>query len=127
MDSLQVHLDGGPAAAGAARAALRDAGVVDGLPEDVRSDVELLVSEVVTNSVRHAGTDDVVLGVQRDDGRVRVRCCDGGPGFTGARRAPSHRGDGGFGLMLVDRLAKRWGIDRREPGPGCCVWFEVAA
>jgi anti-sigma regulatory factor (Ser/Thr protein kinase) len=127
MDSLQVHLDGGPTAAGAARTALREAGVVEGLPEAVRSDVELLVSEVVTNSVRHARTHDVVLGVERDDDRVMVRCYDDGPGFSGARRAPSHFGEGGFGLMLVDRLADRWGIDRRVPGPGCCVWFEVAA
>ena len=127
MDSLQVHLDPGPAAAGEARAALREAGVADGLPEDVRSDLELLVTEVVTNSIRHAGADDLVLGVEREDDRVRVRCYDDGPGFSGARRAPSRRGDGGFGLMLVDRLANRWGIARREPGPGCCVWFEVAA
>jgi anti-sigma regulatory factor (Ser/Thr protein kinase) len=127
MDSLQVHLEGSPAAAGTARAVLRETGVVEGLPEEVRSDLELLVSEVVTNGVRHAAAEEVVLDVEREADRVRVRCYDDGPGFAGGRRAPSRRGDGGFGLMLVDRIAARWGVDRREPGPGTCVWFEVAA
>jgi signal transduction histidine kinase len=127
MDSLQVHLDGSLAAAGEARAALRETGVAEGLPEEVRSDLELLVSEVVTNGVRHAAAEDLVLDVEREADRVRVRCYDDGPGFGGAPRTPSRRGGGGFGLLLVDRIAARWGVDRRVPGPGICVWFEVAA
>jgi len=55
-----------------------------------------------------------------------VRCWDDGPGFEGGVRRPSVIGEGGFGLMLVDRLADRWGVDRLAP-EGCCVWFELAA
>lgn len=127
MDSVQVHLESGLGAASAARAVLRDAGLVDDLPDTVRGDLELLVSELVTNGVRHAEADALRLAVERDEHRVRVRCCDGGPGFSGRPRKPCASGEGGFGLVLVDRLADRWGVDRATPGPGCCVWFELAA
>jgi anti-sigma regulatory factor (Ser/Thr protein kinase) len=127
MDSLQVHLDGGPRAALDARTALREAELVEDLPEVVRGDLELLVSEVVTSGVRHTQSDALTLGVERTPGRVRVRCWDGGSGFSGLLRTPSRTGGGGYGLLLVDRLAERWGIERNGPGAGCCVWFEVAA
>jgi anti-sigma regulatory factor (Ser/Thr protein kinase) len=127
MNPLRVRLPGGPRAASAARAALRDAEVADGLPERVRGDLELLVSELVTNSVRHAGAADVMLGVDRDEERVAVCCCDGGPGFAGRPGEPSLEGGGGFGLVLVDRLAARWGVERGAEARRCCVWFELAA
>jgi len=126
MDSLKVHLDGGPGSAAAARIALREAEFVDGLADGVRIDLELLVSELVSNGVRHAHAEDLTLGVERVADCLRVRCWDDGPGFEGPPRPPSVIGQGGFGLMLVDRLADRWGVDRLAPG-GCCVWFELAA
>ena len=82
----------------------------------------LLVSELVTNSVRHAGIappQQVGLHV-RAHRTLRVEVSDDGGGL---RQTPAGaRGDGGFGLVLLAELADRWGVD---PGPPTCFWFEV--
>jgi anti-sigma regulatory factor (Ser/Thr protein kinase) len=102
------------------------------LSEHLSADVErkvgatlrLLVSELVTNSVRHAPSrrdGDVRLDVhvRRDTVRVQVR--DTGGGFE--RTTPKPRGaDGGYGLFLVEKMAARWGI---EGNGETCVWFEL--
>jgi serine/threonine-protein kinase RsbW len=92
---------------------------------EVRADACLLVSELVTNSVRHSGMPPgapVHVGAAMVDGRVRVRVADDGETGTVRRRRPD-RG-GGFGLDLLDRLATRWGV---EGAPGTGVWFELAS
>ena len=93
------------------------------LPERERGVLRLLVSELVTNSVRHvAGSaQKVVLGVQIGTRAIRVEVLDGGRGFTPGKLEP--RGsDGGFGLFLVERMASRWGVDTQA---GTRVWFEL--
>ena len=96
------------------------------LPEDRLIDVELLVSELATNSVRHAGCDeDGEFSMQADvtDDRVCVRLCDHGAGFDGSAPEPTPVDvPGGFGLVLLERLSDRWGTHRNG---GFCVWFEV--
>jgi anti-sigma regulatory factor (Ser/Thr protein kinase) len=94
--------------------------------DSVRRTVELIVSELVTNSVVH--TD----GEPADVLRVRLRCkesgvegevCDRGGGFEWEAHAPDLGEPGGLGLMLVDQLAADWGVRSN----GCtCVWFECA-
>jgi anti-sigma regulatory factor (Ser/Thr protein kinase) len=117
------HVQGGALAPRAARAAVR--GLAADVDPDVLGDLELLVSELATNSVRHAraGEDvELLLRVEVADARVRVRWCDGGPGFANPPLRPHADGIGGYGLVLVDRLAARWGIER---GERFCVWFEL--
>jgi signal transduction histidine kinase len=83
----------------------------------------VLVTELVTNAVRHAegGPDDkVVLHLAAAAGLVRVEVCDGGAGFDPAEREPDPTG--GFGLVMLRRLADRWGVDATG---GTCVWFEL--
>jgi anti-sigma regulatory factor (Ser/Thr protein kinase) len=55
--------------------------------------------------------------------RVTVCLCDHGAGFEAGEPAPNADGDGGYGLVLLDRLSDRWGTMRNG---AFCVWFEVA-
>ena len=92
-------------------------------PEFGDSEVErlkLLVSEVVTNAVRHGhGTEPVELHATWN-GEVRVEVSDRGHGFTPTPRIGTLDEPGGFGLFLVGRLADRWGVDTNT---GTTVWF----
>lgn len=80
-------------------------------------DVLLLVSELVSNSVRHSDTGDIGVRVETEDGRIRVEVSDDGPGFAPG----SPRGDG-LGLVIVDKLADVWGLSR---GERFTVWAEL--
>jgi anti-sigma regulatory factor (Ser/Thr protein kinase) len=96
------------------------------LPASVREDVLLLVTELVTNAVRHADVGpehSLRVKLRLSPRRVRVDTFDPGTGFT--RAFASSRGDesGGWGLFLVDQIADRWGV--RRMASGTCVWFEI--
>jgi len=98
----------------------------DALPGRRLADVELLVSELATNSVRHAGcdeSDELAMEADVRPDRVRVRLSDPGQGFEArAPEAPAAGATGGYGLVLLERLSDRWGIQRDG---GFTVWFEV--
>jgi anti-sigma regulatory factor (Ser/Thr protein kinase) len=87
---------------------------------------ELLVSELVTNVVRHTpGAHSIAasdMRVRMYPDRVRVEVRDDGPGFAPAARADGDDPGSGWGLFLVDELADEWGIDS---GVQNCVWFEL--
>ena len=116
----------GPEAAVAARRATVGAGFE--LPTAVSDDVLLLITELVTNAVRHAGAGpgaNVAVALRRHEGDLRVEVTDAGPRFATMPERPGHEGVGGWGLFLVDRIADRWGVEPAEPGTR--VWFEVRA
>src|SRR3989442_12817054 len=107
-------------AAGAARHWLDQ--MVSDVDGSLLDDLKLLVSELVTNSVRHARIDPrdqiwLTVGVTSD--RVRVQVCDGGMGFMPRPVIPSLHSASGWGLFFVGRLAHRWGISRDD---WTCVW-----
>ena len=88
-------------------------------------DLRLLVSEVVTNAIRHAGlrAEDVIRVHLRVAGtHLRVEVWDPGSGFEPDRPKPDLTDPGGWGLYLVDQLAARWGV---ESGEQTLVWFEL--
>jgi anti-sigma regulatory factor (Ser/Thr protein kinase) len=119
-----MRFNGGKRAPQAAREWLTGL-LQDELSADTLADLQLLVSEVVTNSVRHGKVDtrgyvEVALTTRR--GAVRIEVRDPGVHGRAAPRSPDFEKGGGFGLMLVERLATRWGIDSN---PGLCVWFEL--
>jgi anti-sigma regulatory factor (Ser/Thr protein kinase) len=96
------------------------------LPANVREDVLLLLTELVTNAVRHANAGpDTTLRVEfRQRSRaVRVAVYDEGSGFAPQASAFSGGDKGGWGLRLVDRIADRWAIT--PTATGTCVWFEL--
>jgi len=84
---------------------------------------ELLVSELVTNAVDHAGTP-VEIECRSTEAGLRVSVSDGSSRLPAARR-PDPWAERGRGLMLVDTLASRWGAEA-SPGSGKAVWFELA-
>jgi serine/threonine-protein kinase RsbW len=97
-----------------------------GLPPRRRHDIELLVSELVTNAVRHAGLhagDVIRLRAGVDGGTMRVEVHDPGRGFAPREPRPDPSRASGWGLFLVRELADRWGVEREEPGTS--VWFEI--
>ena len=89
-------------------------------------DVELLVTELATNGVKHAsaecGCDRITLDARVDNSRLRVAVRDCGKGFE-ARPEAEREQPGGWGLVLVEDLADRWGVERE---PTTTVWFELA-
>jgi GAF domain-containing protein/anti-sigma regulatory factor (Ser/Thr protein kinase) len=88
------------------------------LSEEQLEVTRLLVSELVTNAVRHGDGDQLVLAVGVNHARARFEVHDDG-GQRPARREPAGA-DGGYGLNLVASLASRWGA---APSDG--VWFEL--
>jgi anti-sigma regulatory factor (Ser/Thr protein kinase) len=89
-------------------------------------DAVLLVSEIVSNCVRHASldaSDAIQVRIRGSNSMLHVDVIDPGPGFDPAR-IPSPRPHGGWGLRLLDRLATRWGVERNHVTR---VWFELAS
>jgi anti-sigma regulatory factor (Ser/Thr protein kinase) len=113
----------GPEAARAARALVSK--WLDGQAQaELHDDACLLVSELVTNSVRHADLPagaPLRISTFAVNGLVRVEVEDGGQGAVRIRAADA--GDGGFGLRLLELLAARWGVEQED---GTRVWFELA-
>jgi signal transduction histidine kinase len=94
-------------------------------PERVRDAVEMLVSELTTNCVRHTDSRFTVR-VDVTTERVRVEVTDGGSGWP-RMKFPAATAPNGRGLRIVDVLSERWGVDHLGGGVGKTVWFEVRA
>ncbi len=122
---IRFAIAGGPQAPERARAWLESR--VTWLADDALKQLLLLASELVNNAVRHGGAGkDELIGVavwSTRDG-VGVEISDAGPGFTPSDRHDPLDEPGGWGLVLVERMAERWGVvrDRRTR-----VWFELTA
>jgi anti-sigma regulatory factor (Ser/Thr protein kinase) len=85
-------------------------------------DVKLLVSELITNSVKYGGEGDVVLQLEsQHPGHIRVVVVDLGSGFIPVARDRPPTEAGGWGLHLVETLADRWGVHEGSTH----VWFEI--
>jgi len=93
----------------------------DGLGKDTVSTAQLLASELFSNALDH-GEGDIVLWVTRLPGELRVDVADGSP--TPPRvRTVSLQDVRGRGLLILEALAYRWGVDTVEKGRGKSVWF----
>jgi anti-sigma regulatory factor (Ser/Thr protein kinase) len=99
----------------------------DHIRPEVLADAELLVSEIVTNALRH-GRPDITLALHVDWPRIGVVVTDGG--HTSLRRPqefPDADRPDGRGLLIVDAVASSWGIENGTEDHGTTVWFEVGA
>jgi len=93
------------------------------VPADVREAIELMVSELATNCLRHTqmGFD---LSVSQRDGRVRVEVTDRSVGKP-TMRSPGPLDPTGRGLQIVNMLAEAWGVEHAAVS-GKTVWFTIA-
>ena len=115
--NVRLPLPGQPHDAAAARAFLRGA-LTGRLPDETLDTAELLVSELVTNAIQHAGTE-VTVDIAHGPDLLRVAVTDGDP-HPRPRRAAAPAGERGRGLTLIAALTQAWGV-RHVPG-GKQVW-----
>jgi anti-sigma regulatory factor (Ser/Thr protein kinase) len=125
-DGLRMRLGSGPDAAAEARRAIGQ--LRADLDPPLMETLRLLVTELVTNSVRHTDCHAVTLRIAIGKSAVLTEVADDGPTFElecfegGEARAGDS--DCGWGLFLVHRLARNWGV--KEQGSSKRVWFELA-
>jgi two-component sensor histidine kinase len=101
------------------------AGVTRGLldPDQAQS-LRLIVSELVTNALRHgADGERIDLAVTPKPEFLCVQVTDDGPGIAPRPRALDTDEEGGFGLYFVEQLTRRWGVTRENRRTR--VWFEL--
>src|SRR6202012_1361029 len=111
-----------PPSAHAARGFATDA--LAGSPASMVEAVELMVSELATNCIRHERTSFhiTILGSSQE---IRVEVTDSGTG-TPTMRSPGPDEPSGRGLQIVDMLSDSWGVDPEDPA-GKTVWFTMPA
>jgi anti-sigma regulatory factor (Ser/Thr protein kinase) len=120
---VSVVLESGPEAISAARVAVE--ALADRLEAEALDDTRLLVSELVTNSIRHsqaAANSHVRLDITLAPDTLRVDVLDMGDGFEPRPRSRGQSAASGWGLYLVERLTDRWGVVTRDGATR--VWFE---
>jgi anti-sigma regulatory factor (Ser/Thr protein kinase) len=97
--------------------------VLQDAPAQVVATVELLVSELATNCIRH--TDSAFdLMIAKTAREIRVEATDYDVGEP-TMRTPKATDTNGRGLRIVDALASSWGVEHR-PSHGKTVWFTIA-
>jgi len=118
--TLDVEIPRSTQAPRQARRAVESLG--DAIDPSVRQDVVLLVSELVTNSVKYGSEDALRLQVDAPaPKRLRVEVINQGASFEPKARDRALTDAGGWGLHLVEALTDRWGVRSGSTH----VWFEI--
>jgi len=102
------------------------------LDRSVAENAELLVSELVTNSVRHAGLPadaSIEFSVRASHETLMIEVADAGRGFAHPSQprpvaVAGSEAASGWGLFLVDQIADRWGATQADGETR--VWFELS-
>ncbi|MFG1811536.1 ATP-binding protein [Streptomyces sp. NPDC049040] len=131
---LRLRVEAGAAAAGRdfTRRALAEFGWPldgSGAAPNAADDVVLLVSELLSNACQYGSAPYRVALCDYgpvDGGTVRVEVSDASPAEPVMRNLDTPGAPGGYGMRLVDRLARSWGVDPDADGAGKTVWLEMA-
>jgi two-component sensor histidine kinase len=117
---VQVDLDSAPEAAAEARRAVEP--MRPEIPRRAFSYLRIVISELVTNSVKFGPGAAISLTVELDEhGLIRGEVADGGDGRVELRESAAIE-NGGMGLRIVDIVTRRWGVHPETTS----VWFELA-
>jgi anti-sigma regulatory factor (Ser/Thr protein kinase) len=98
------------------------------LDADTRDTAALVISELATNAVVHAGGETILCELADHGLRLYIAVHDEGVGPNSPRANPnsgSHEADGGRGLLIVQALSEAWGVHAAAPAPGRVVWAEL--
>ena len=126
-EAAEVHFGLDAQAPGAARRVVADR-LAERVSPAMRDDAQLVVSELVTNSLTHSGAsvgEGVVVRIELTSSMLRLEVEDAGRGGMIGPRAANVETGGGFGLNLVQALSERWGVERVAAG-GTRVWAQLA-
>lgn len=116
-----MRLGSGPEAAAEARRAISQ--LRADLDPPLMETLRLLVTELVTNSVRHTAAEALTLRIAIGKSAVLTEVADEGPGFGLDCVDNAGADDTGWGLFLVERLSSSWGV--KQGGATKRVWFEL--
>ena len=125
-EPAEVAIPVGAQAPGVARGFIAQS-LADHVAPAVLEAALLLVSELVSNSVRHSGVpegEDLMVGVLLWREGCRLEVEDPGRDGVIAPQPPDLLNGGGMGLQLVQTLSERWGVVRAAEGP-TCVWVQL--
>jgi serine/threonine-protein kinase RsbW len=96
----------------------------DLLGDDQGEKLRLVISEIVTNALRHGASGrSIDVAVTPKPEFLCVQVTDDGPGLAPRPRALVTEEHGGFGLFFVEQLTRRWGVTRENRRTR--VWFEL--
>jgi anti-sigma regulatory factor (Ser/Thr protein kinase) len=118
---LETTLPAEPGSAPRARATVAEHSRAWGFGEELCDDATLIVTELVANAIRHAGTT-IELRLRRIPEGLRLEVSDGSPRPV-RPASPSLLDEGGRGLALVDALATHYGVEGHPTGK--TVWVEL--
>lgn len=118
----ELLLDGHPESVGEARRLALE--LTEPIVEErLLPDLQLVLSEVVSNAVRHGSSAGaILLALTPKDDYLCVQVTDPGPGLAPVPRATTPDEDGGWGFFLIEQMTRRWGFTREKGHTR--VWFE---
>jgi anti-sigma regulatory factor (Ser/Thr protein kinase) len=119
QDELELTLPPRPESVAEARRAVGE--LLDGLDDRTQDGVRVIISELVTNALRHGPDRPISLRLRRDGESIRGEVEDEGHGKVQIWRERDRGASGGYGLPIVDAMSDRWGV---QDGTSR-VWFEL--
>jgi anti-sigma regulatory factor (Ser/Thr protein kinase) len=96
------------------------------VPEETCDNAQLVISELVTNALRHTRSETVGCELRLTGALLRVAVASDGSGPGEEPRRAGEEEEGGRGLYLVCALSEGWGVRPRGSGHGHVVWADLA-